>query len=101
MLFYQDFNEQFEGYTQQEPVTRSADEVVLSGFQWTILLQKYRKNRKYANLHEIILIFMTSSLHLSTHLYLRGHRSWSEPQKLDTKLSVAYGAFIKRKIKSH
>ena len=31
--------------------------VVLSWCQWTILLQKYRKNRKYANLQEIILIF--------------------------------------------
>ena len=26
---------------------------------------------------------------------------WSAPQKLDTKLSVAYGAFIKRKIKGN
>ena len=30
-------------------------EVVILGFQWTIWLQKYRKNKKYANLYEIYL----------------------------------------------
>ena len=35
-LFYQDFNEQFEGYTQQLRCVRLAKDVVLSGFQWTI-----------------------------------------------------------------
>ena len=35
-LFYQDFNEQFEGYTQPTRLTISANCVVLSGFQWAI-----------------------------------------------------------------
>ena len=35
-LFYQDFNEQFEGYTQQCNRNTSWRWVVLSGFQWTI-----------------------------------------------------------------
>ena len=35
-LFYQDFNEQFEGYTQPAQSSRSTRCVVLSGFQWTI-----------------------------------------------------------------
>ena len=35
-LFYQDFNEQFEGYTQLSGDTSRACAVVLSGFQWTI-----------------------------------------------------------------
>ena len=35
-LFYQDFNEQFEGYTQPLPLTFVVFQVVLSGFQWTI-----------------------------------------------------------------
>ena len=34
--FYQDFNEQFEGYTQLRLVAPHAVAVVLSGFQWTI-----------------------------------------------------------------
>ena len=33
MLFYQDFNEQFEGYTQQKKMGDPAIAVVLSGFQ--------------------------------------------------------------------
>ena len=33
LLFYQDFNEQFEGYTQPELLTSSSELVVLSGFQ--------------------------------------------------------------------
>ena len=32
-LFYQDFNEQFEGYTQQLGLPFSLKTVVLSGFQ--------------------------------------------------------------------
>ena len=44
-------------------------EVVLSGFQWTICLQKYRKNRKYANLHEIILIFQKKALPLQQQIW--------------------------------
>ena len=36
MLFYQDFNEQFEGYTQLWCCNSIACIVVLSGFQWTI-----------------------------------------------------------------
>ena len=36
MLFYQDFNEQFEGYTQPFPARSFVAKVVLSGFQWTI-----------------------------------------------------------------
>ena len=35
-LFYQDFNEQFEGYTQQRWGLATKKAVVLSGFQWTI-----------------------------------------------------------------
>ena len=35
-LFYQDFNEQFEGYTQPVTVWTVRHNVVLSGFQWTI-----------------------------------------------------------------
>ena len=82
-LFYQDFKDTFVCNTQLQATTWNQRErcfiriskillyaihntssmgwrfrwVVLSGFQWTILLQKYRKNRKYANLQEIILIF--------------------------------------------
>ena len=33
MLFYQDVNEQFEGYTQLQQVTPTANLVVLSGCQ--------------------------------------------------------------------
>ena len=33
MLFYQDFNEQFEGYTQQKRMAKTPMRVVLSGFQ--------------------------------------------------------------------
>ena len=36
MLFYQDFNEQFEGYTQPSSWPVVCISVVLSGFQWTI-----------------------------------------------------------------
>ena len=36
MLFYQDFNEQFEGYTQRHQKVIYILKVVLSGFQWTI-----------------------------------------------------------------
>ena len=36
MLFCQDFNEQFEGYTQPAFTAMLAIHVVLSGFQWTI-----------------------------------------------------------------
>ena len=36
MLFYQDFNEQFEGYTQRSMIGARIKQVVLSGFQWTI-----------------------------------------------------------------
>ena len=36
MLFYQDFNEQFEGYTQRGGCAPRSQYVVLSGFQWTI-----------------------------------------------------------------
>ena len=94
-LFYQDFNEQFEGYTQLRlcrteskcycfirismnnlkdihnpfPLFQSDDKIVLSGFQWTILLQKYRKNRKYANLLEIILIFQKKALPLHQQIW--------------------------------
>ena len=35
-LFYQDFNEQFEGYTQHYHYIIWCNQVVLSGFQWTI-----------------------------------------------------------------
>ena len=35
-LLYQDFNEQFEGYTQQQGGTRGNAPVALSGFQWAI-----------------------------------------------------------------
>ena len=35
-MFYQDFNEQFEGYTQQYWLLFVLTKVVLSGFQWTI-----------------------------------------------------------------
>ena len=35
-LFYQDFNEQFEGYTQPNLIILKIINVVLSGFQWTI-----------------------------------------------------------------
>ena len=35
-LFYQDFNEQFEGYTQPTSRHSRPPSVVLSGFQWTI-----------------------------------------------------------------
>ena len=35
-LFYQDFNEQFEGYTQRMGRFLCLTDVVLSGFQWTI-----------------------------------------------------------------
>ena len=35
-LFYQDFNEQFEGYTQHSLEPWLVFHVVLSGFQWTI-----------------------------------------------------------------
>ena len=94
-LFYQDFNEQFEGYTQPA-INDLIDQircfirismnnlkdihnlivkrlrwlnVVLSGFQWTILLQKYRKNRKYTNLQEIILIFQKKALPLQQQIW--------------------------------
>ena len=43
--------------------------VVLSGFQWTILLQKYRKNRKSTNLQEIILIFQKKALPLQQQIW--------------------------------
>ena len=33
LLFYQDFNEQFEGYTQQKRLFVASYYVVLSGFQ--------------------------------------------------------------------
>ncbi len=33
MLFYQDFNEQFEGYTQRGCLVERDQRVVLSGFQ--------------------------------------------------------------------
>ena len=33
LLFYQDFNEQFEGYTQRMRLSQSNSKVVLSGFQ--------------------------------------------------------------------
>ena len=33
VLFYQDFNEQFEGYTQLKDLQSALDTVVLSGFQ--------------------------------------------------------------------
>ena len=33
MLFYQDFNEQFEGYTQRDKYINDKHTVVLSGFQ--------------------------------------------------------------------
>ena len=36
--------------------------VVLSGFQRTIWLQKYKKNRKYANLYEYILLFLQQQI---------------------------------------
>ena len=36
LLFYQDVNEQFEGYTQLCPMLLSITRVVLSGCQWTI-----------------------------------------------------------------
>ena len=36
VLFYQDFNEQFEGYTQHSISMSNLSPVVLSGFQWTI-----------------------------------------------------------------
>ena len=36
LLFYQDFNEQFEGYTQLLYCAPNPNRVVLSGFQWTI-----------------------------------------------------------------
>ena len=35
-MFYQDFNEQFEGYTQLAYDAITCCNVVLSGFQWTI-----------------------------------------------------------------
>ena len=35
-LFYQDFNEQFEGHTQHALTHELAHAIVLSGFQWTI-----------------------------------------------------------------
>ena len=46
-LFYQDFNEQFEGYTQRSAIYRLSKLVVLSGFQWTIW-------RIYTTLHAAV-----------------------------------------------
>ena len=69
MLFYQDFNEQFEGYTQPYAASFDFFCVVLSGFQWTILLQKYKKSLKSANLHEIILIFQKKALPLQQQIW--------------------------------
>ena len=94
-LFYQDFNEQFEGYTQlsarskqigsscfirismnnlkdihnprQAAVMRMP--VVLSRFQWTILLQKYKKYMKSANLWENILLFQQKALPLHQQIW--------------------------------
>ena len=43
--------------------------VVLSGCQWTILLQKYRKNRKYANLWEIFCYLNKKSLPLQQQIW--------------------------------
>ena len=94
-LFYQDFTEQFEGYTQPAlPLSFHAAScyirismnnlkdihnmsiciwiisyVVLSGCQWTILLQKYKKSLKSANLLENILILQKKVLPLHQQIW--------------------------------
>ena len=44
-------------------------QVVLSGFQWTILLQKYKKYMKSANLWENILLFQQKALPLHQQIW--------------------------------
>ena len=64
VLFYQDFNEQFEGYTQHQLSHEHPRDGCFIRISMNNLLQKYRKNGKYANLHEIILIFQKKALPL-------------------------------------
>ena len=68
-LFYQDFNEQFEGYTQRSCPSCSLSWCCFIRISMNNLLQKYRKNGKYANLHEIILIFQKKALPLHQQIW--------------------------------
>ena len=54
-LFYQDFNEQFEGYTQPKRDERADHQVVLSGFQWTIW--RIYTTRKKITFYPILLFY--------------------------------------------
>ena len=69
MLFYQDFNEQFEGYTQLVLLLFHVPPCCFIRISMNNLLQKYRKNGKYANLHEIILIFQKKALPLHQQIW--------------------------------
>ena len=75
MLFYQDFNEQFEGYTQQEKICPFKAQSCFIRISKNNSAAKVQKKWEICKFMRNILLFMTSSLHLSTHLYLRGHRS--------------------------